>query len=120
MLVFNEPIPIAEGTENAEFFYNEQLRQLFAAARNLQLTNGAITNDSKAGNFDAKWQVFTSNGTANTEDTVAHKLGRVPVGVFAGLPDKAAILYKGTTAWTSTNIYVKTSAATTIWNIMVF
>jgi hypothetical protein len=120
MLVFNEPIPIAEDDENAAFHYNEQLRQLFLAARSLQFTNGTITNNAKAGNFDAKWQVFTSNGTANTEDTVAHKLGRVPVGVFAGLPDKAAVLYKGTTAWTSTNIYLKTSVATVAWNIMVF
>ena len=120
MLVFNEPIPIAEGTENAEFHYNEQLRQLFNAALNLQFTNGTITNNAKAGNFNARWQVFTSNGTANTEDTIAHLLGRVPVGVLASLPDKAAVLYKGTTAWTSTNIYVKTSVATVAWNVMIF
>lgn len=120
MTVFNEPVPIAEDDENAAFHYNEQLRQLFYAARNLQFTTGSITNNAKAGNFNARWQVFTSNGTANTEDTVAHLLGRIPVGILTSLPDKAAVLYKGTTAWTKTNIYVKTSAATVAWKVLVF
>lgn len=66
-----------------------------------------------ADNFDASEVSFTSNITPDTEDTVAHTLGRVPTYFIVGSLDKAAIVYKGTTAFTKTNIYLKTNVAST-------
>lgn len=117
-----EPIPIAEGAENAEFIYTAQLRDVVQVARALSLTSrdGAIQNFDKAGNFNGVWSVFTSNGTANTEDAIPHTLGRVPLGALVSLPDKAAILYRGSTTWTTTTVYFKTSVATVAWKVMLF
>lgn len=123
MSLIPEPIPIdEESEENAEFHFLAQLRDIVSATRQLSFTSrdGAIQNYDKAGNFNAVWLAFTSNGVANTEDTVPHTLGRIPVAMLVSIPNKAAILYRGTTAWTETNIYLKTSVASTTWNIMVF
>ena len=81
---------------------------------------GSITDDSKPVNFDATWVAYVSNGVANTEDTVAHSLGRIPIDMWVGLPDKSAVIYRGPTAWTSTNIFLRASAATVTVNILVF
>lgn len=122
MTILAEPVIIPEGTSNPEFWYNDQLSRMFQSIQNLLLTSrdGTIQDDDKAGNLSAVYVVFTSNGTANTEDTVSHELGRTPVGYIPVKQDKAAVLYDGTTAATSTNIYWKSSAATVAWTVLIF
>ena len=122
MAVLSEPKPIIPGDPNAEFLYNSQLRALFQSARNITLTQrgGTIQNNDKTGNVNGKYVVFTSNGVANTEDAVAHKLGRVPVGYIPVKTNKSAVLYDSTTAFTTTTIYWKSSAATVAWTVFIF
>ena len=119
-MLFTEPVPIAEGDPNAAFYYNSYLQELFQKARYLRLTQGAtILHNHKAGNLNGKWLVFTSNSVADAEDTIAHDLKRIPLIYLAGIPDKSARLYLGTTAATSTNVYLKSSTATTAWKVMI-
>jgi hypothetical protein len=83
--------------------------------------DGTIDGGKKPYNLDAVWVRYVSNGTANTEDTVSHNLGRTPVGLLIGVPDKNATIYAdNTTAWSSTSIRLKASAATVTVNILVF
>ena len=121
MITLTEPIPIQEGP-NATYHYYVQLRELFDTLMNVSFTSrdGAIQHNDKAGNLDAKWIVFTSNGTANTEDAVTHDLGRTPRFILPAVPDKTATLYDSGTAWTSTTVYLKTSAATVAWKAIIF
>lgn len=121
-MILSEPRLIPEGTENPEFWLNDQLTTLFQAAQNLALTSrdGAIQNNDKAGNLSAVYCVFTSNGTANTEDTVAHTLGRIPTGYIVVDQDKAAIVYDSATAHTTSTLYLKTNVATVAWKLLVF
>jgi len=122
MTVLGEPIPIPPDAPNAQFMYNGQISQLAQQLRNISLTqrDGVIQDDDKAGNLNAVYVVFTSNGTADTEDTVSHNLGRVPVGYAPVKQDKSAILYDGTTAATSTAIYWRSSATSVAWVVLVF
>ena len=122
MTILSEPVLIPEGTENPEFWFNDQLAQLFFSAQNLMLTSrdGAIQDGDKAGNLSGVWVVFTSNGTANTEDAVTHSLGRVPLGYRPAKQDKSAVLYDSGTAFTDTTIYWKSSATTVAWTVLVF
>ena len=73
------------------------------------LDRGISFND----NVDSVVVSFTSNGVANTEDTIAHTLGKVPTYFLVASLDKGAVIYKGTTAFTATNIYVKSTVAST-------
>lgn len=117
-----EPTIVRNETKNKDFWYNDQMQQLFRAVANLQLTahDGSIQHGDKAGNLAAAWVVFTSNGTADTEDAVTHTLGRIPLGYIVAGQDKAAILYDGLTAWTDTTIYLKSSATSVAWTVLVF
>jgi hypothetical protein len=122
MGLLGEPLPVAQDDPLATYHQDEYLRQLFITSQNLALTqrNGAINNNDKAGNLAGKYVVFTSNGVANTEDAVLHALGAVPTGYIIVRQNQSAILYTGSTAWTKTTIYLKSSAASTLWTVMVF
>lgn len=49
---------------------------------------------------------------ANTNTSFTHNMGRVPLEAFVMLPDTtAAVIYRGTTAWTTTTITLKSSVA---------
>lgn len=71
-------------------------------------------------NVDCVMVEFTSNGTPNTQDTVAHTLGKVPTGFLVVNKDKAGDVYAGGTTWTKTNIYFKTTVASVALKILVF
>ena len=109
-------------TEREQTALVDFLQQAARVANNITFLDrdGAITNGLKAGNLDAVWVVYTSNASADTEDTVAHNLGRIPLGIFVGIPDKSSVIYSGPTTWTATNLFLRASAATTITNLLVF
>lgn len=71
-------------------------------------------------NQDAETISYTTNAVANTEDTVAHTLKRVPVGAILVYTDKAVSLYAGGTAWTASNIYLKANVASAAVKILVY
>lgn len=74
---------------------------------------------SFADNFDAVFVTYTSNATPNTEDTVAHTLGKVPTGYIPVLKDKAGDFYN-TSALTKTNLLIKCSVASVTTTLLVF
>lgn len=73
---------------------------------------GASTNNVDQDiNIDCFKATGTAPGTANTEFSIAHQLGRIPIGFIVASVDQAAIIYKSTTAWTSSHIYLKCNVA---------
>ena len=105
-----------------KYLLNNYLTELGNMALRLTFldSDGGTTGGRKAYNFDAVWVAYTSNGSANTEDTVAHNLGRVPLGILVGVADVTGIVYSGPTAFTSTNIFLQASVATLTVNLLVF
>lgn len=71
-------------------------------------------------NFESKSVTYTSNGSANTEDAVAHTLGKIPEGFIVVNRDKGGILYASGTAWTSTAIYLKCTTTSMASTVLVF
>ena len=122
MGLLGEPNPVSNDDPLATYHQDEYLRQLYMVSQNLSLTqrDGPIQNWDKAGNLSAKYVVFTSNGAANTEDAIPHKLGHVPVGYVVVAQDKAGIVYDSGTDFTTTTIYLKSSVASVAWTLMVF
>lgn len=93
------------------------LNSLFLAMQG-RIRFGDGGDGDRGENIHGQFQVYTSNGSANTEDTIAHTLGSVPIGYIVLKQDKASNVYLGSTAWTSSNIYLKqtgTSVSTTIF-----
>lgn len=86
----------------------------------LERTSFGSTTGTKAGNLDAQWITFTSSATPDAENTVAHKLSRIPTGYLVGQRNKAGTLYNGTTAWSKANIYLKCDVASVAFRILVW
>ena len=70
-------------------------------------------------NADVRIVSYTSNAVPNTEDAVAHTLKRVPIGYILIGQDKAASFYKGSTSWTTSSIYLKSSVASVAVTVLV-
>lgn len=64
-------------------------------------------------NIFGTFVTYVSNAAPNTEDTITHNLGFVPIGYLVMSLDKGAVIYKGTTAWTTSLMYLKSNTATT-------
>lgn len=62
-------------------------------------------------NIVGEWISFTSSATPGAENTIAHNLGVVPCGFILMMPPQSGTVNKGTTAWTTSNIYLTCSAA---------
>lgn len=71
-------------------------------------------------NFNAEVLDISDSGAADSENTVAHTLKRVPVGFMIFTINKAGIVYKSATAWTTTSIYVKCNVANCEIKLLVF
>lgn len=71
------------------------------------------------GNIDGVWPgtlaagyTVTTPGSANTEFTVTHNLGRVPVGYDIKSKDRAGQIYDSRKAsWTNTQMFLKADTA---------
>lgn len=71
-------------------------------------------------NVDCRLVTGTTSATPDSENTIAHTLGKVPIGYIVYSQDKAGSLYLGTTTWTTTNIYLKCNVASVAYKIIVF
>lgn len=61
----------------------------------------------------------TTPGVANTEFSVAHTLGTIPMGFLVLSTGAAAHIYKSTTAWTTTTIYLKCDQPTVAFALII-
>lgn len=62
----------------------------------------------------------TSHATPNSEFSVEHGLAYVPSGRIIIDQDKAGSVYKGTTAWDESKIYLKCDIASVALRLMIF
>ena len=69
-------------------------------------------------NWDAQ-VISVTLAAANVEQAVAHTLKRVPTGYIVVSINKVAVVYDGTTAWTTTNIYIRSNTAATAVKVIL-
>jgi hypothetical protein len=99
----------------------EDLIQLFNLAQG-RVRFGRGNDGDRGENISGEFQEFTSHGTANTEFSVTHGLGSVPVGRIIVWQDKAGHLYQGPstgTAWTSTTVYFKSDVVSVTFKVFL-
>jgi hypothetical protein len=85
--------------------------------------NVSFGSSIQNGGQDQNIQGFKASGTtpssANTEFSITHTLGRVPIGFLVLSLSAAAQIYQSTTAWTSTTIYLKCSGSSVVYALIV-
>ena len=108
-LVLNEKRPMQEQIRDLQ----TQMGKLFDCLQG-RVSFGTGVDGVDGQNVSGQFQTYTSNATPDTEDTLAHTIGSVPLGYIVFTQNKAGSLY-GTaslgTAWTSSNIYLKCSVS---------
>lgn len=89
----------------------QDLTQLFTLSQGrIRFGNGITTERGE--NISGEFRTIVTT-TADTEVTVPHTLGSVPIGYLVINIDKGGVIYDSGTAWTKTNIYIKCSSADT-------
>lgn len=97
---------------------DNDIANLFTAmAGRIRLGTGV--DGARGENISGEFQVFTSNATPDSEDTIAHTVGAVPVGYIVLKQNKAGSLYTGSTTWTSSNVYFKCNVASVTFTIFL-
>ena len=98
-----------------------QLSKIFLLAQgNIRFGTGA--DGVKGENISGIFQEFTTSGTPDAENTIAHGLGAIPVGYIIMGQDKAGSLYQlddTGTAWDTTNIYLKCDIASVTFKVFI-
>lgn len=84
------------------------------------ISYGNVTNDNTAQNINGVWATGTTPSTPGSAFTVSHVLGRVPVGFHVVRINSAGIIYDSGTAWTSTEIFLKSNAASATFTLFIF
>jgi len=88
---------------------------------------------SDAGALNGQWDEVVNNAldkrqftdvttpaTPDQEYFIEHGFGTVALGFIVIAQDKAAVTYKGATAWDGNKVYLKTNTATVVMRVMVF
>lgn len=78
-----------------------------------QVINGQISfgNGSSSDNISGVWATVADTGAANTDFTITHNLGRVPVGYLTMTASIATDIYTGSVSATKTQITLRSSTA---------
>lgn len=72
-----------------------------------------------ADNVDGVWVTAVTPGTPNTNFTVTHNLGRVPVGYIPMSKTAATDIYTGSVAATTTQLTLKATIAGVTVNLFI-
>lgn len=116
-LTLNPKVPLTEQLPIIQSNFDK----LFDLAQG-RIRFGRGTDGDRGENISGQFQQFTSDGSANTEFSISHSLGSVPIGYIVLWQDKAGSLYQGPstgTAWTSSTIYLKCSVSSVTFKVFL-
>lgn len=112
--VLNKDLKIEDQLRSLNFFLDKLAK--FTQGR---VRFGTATDGYRGENIEGIYQTYTSNASANTEDTIAHELAVIPTGFLVMNIDKGGVIYDSGTTWTSTNIYLKCSTTSTTVTLFI-
>lgn len=96
--------------ENQLALIDQNLKKIMLCLQG-RVSFGAGTDGVNCENIKGQWQVVADTGSANTNFSVTHTMGQVPVGYIVTKINNAGVIYLGTDAWTTTTVSLKSSAA---------
>ncbi len=87
-----------------------------------RIVNGQIAfgNGISRDNIDGNWVATATPVVPNTDFTLTHNLGRIPVGYIIATKDMAVDIYTGGVSWTATQITLKASVGSATVNLFIF
>ena len=90
-----------------------------------RVLNTNVSFGSTMSNADADMNIScakfqgTSPGSANTDFTLAHSLGRIPNTIVGQDTNNGGLVYRGSVAWSKTTVTFRCTTASAGYNIIV-
>ena len=112
------PQPTALGWTTNEGLNRWQERNAKVLLRNVSFGN---TMSNKDGDTNLNiWKASGITPAANTDFTIAHSLGRIPITIVGQDTTNGGLLYRSpVTAWTKTTITLRCTTASASYNVIV-
>lgn len=111
-----QPNPVPHGSFNVRTW--EELRDRLV--RYTDLLHATLHSLVLDDNFLGRFYNVTFPVAPNTDIAIPHGLGFIPAGYFVSRRNNAGVIYDGATAWTATNLYLRSTAASTVATVFVF
>jgi hypothetical protein len=70
-------------------------------------------------NMNAFKAAGTTPGAANTDFTLTHTLGRVPLTINGQDTNNGGVIYRGSTPWTKTTVTLRCTTASAVYNPII-
>lgn len=94
-------------------------RQVLDQTDKILRRNVSFGDGSNSDNIFGVWVTVTSPVAPNTQFTVNHSLGQVPVAFDVKRKNAAGDVYDSGTPWTATQIFLKCSAASVTLTLFI-
>lgn len=117
-----------DGTVNAESL-RQHLDKLYNSLHAISVGHTVPASAPAAGtgttitepgmNIDGQKIVATSTAIPNTDFTINHSLGRVPVGFHYLGGSNQGVVYRGSAAWTSTTVTLRETQGTNTFTMIL-
>lgn len=78
-----------------------------------------MSNADQQNNMNCFKATGTTPGSANTEFAIQHTLGRIPITIDAQDTNNGGLLYRSSTPWTKTTVYLKCTTASAAYNMIL-
>lgn len=99
-------------------------QQRYMSEQNAKVLAGNVSFGSTATNTGQdqnieRWLATGTTDGADTEFSITHQLGRIPIGIIVIRTNKAGVFYDSGTTWTKTTIFLKCNTATVTFTLLV-
>jgi hypothetical protein len=78
-----------------------------------------MSNAQEDQNLNVWKATGTSPATPNTNFTINHSLGRIPITIVGQDGNNGGVLYRGSVAWTKTTVSLKCTTASMTYNVIL-
>jgi hypothetical protein len=92
---------------------------------NSQVLAGNVSHGHTSSNTDEdqnmnEWKaVGTAPGVADTDFTVNHQLGHIPITIYGQHTNNGGLIYKGSGAWTPTSVSLRCTKASSVYTLVL-
>jgi len=109
----------AKLTETWLRLFVEMVKKIYQNLTNVINGNLGFGDGTNADNINGVWSNVTAPGAPNTDFTITHNLGRIPVGYWVMQADRATDIYTGSVAATKTQLTLRSSVASAVLRIFI-
>lgn len=117
--VVNLNFTTIEPTKPSLDVFVQMIKSIYQGLVNVLLGNVGFGDGTNLDNINGFWAPVITPGAANTDFTITHNLGRVPVGYIVMTKSAACDVYTGSVLATKTQITLRATVGTVTLKLFI-